>query len=94
MSLCVKWFGLGDRRDQNTLEKLQAELLGKINELKERTNYYTTQQLIQVKICFCVSEASSHYCILDSIGFLVCMIISNVPLSCFDLCCCYFHAPA
>lgn len=40
---------LGDRRDQHTLEKLQAEMLGKINELKERTNYYITQQLIQVR---------------------------------------------
>ncbi|XP_010438086.1 PREDICTED: uncharacterized protein At2g24330-like [Camelina sativa] len=36
-----------DRRDQKTLEKLRAERLAKINELKERTNYYTTQQLIQ-----------------------------------------------
>jgi len=39
-----------DRRDQKTLEKLRAERLAKINELKERTNYYTTQQLIQVRL--------------------------------------------
>ncbi|XP_024460449.1 uncharacterized protein At2g24330 isoform X1 [Populus trichocarpa] len=36
-----------DRRDQNTLERLRAERQAKIDELKEKTNYYTTQQLIQ-----------------------------------------------
>ncbi|GKC33754.1 hypothetical protein Tco_1046138 [Tanacetum coccineum] len=36
-----------DRRDQKTLEKLRAERQAKIDELKERTNYYITQQLIQ-----------------------------------------------
>ncbi|XP_062183940.1 uncharacterized protein At2g24330-like [Phragmites australis] len=36
-----------DNRDQHTLEKLRAERQAKIDELKERTNYYTTQQLIQ-----------------------------------------------
>ncbi|KAL0337457.1 UNVERIFIED_CONTAM: hypothetical protein Scaly_2020800 [Sesamum calycinum] len=36
-----------DQKDHKTLEKLQAERQAKINELKERTNYYTTQQLIQ-----------------------------------------------
>lgn len=36
-----------DRRDQKTLERLREEKLEKINELKERTNYYITQQLIQ-----------------------------------------------
>ncbi|XP_058067914.1 uncharacterized protein At2g24330-like [Magnolia sinica] len=36
-----------DRKDQKTLERLRAERLAKINELKERTNYYITQQLIQ-----------------------------------------------
>lgn len=39
---------LGDRKDQKTLEKLRAERQEKIDELKEKTNYYTTQQLIQV----------------------------------------------
>ncbi|XP_019093046.1 PREDICTED: uncharacterized protein At2g24330 isoform X2 [Camelina sativa] len=43
----VGFWRMCDRRDQHTLEKLQAEMLGKINELKERTNYYITQQLIQ-----------------------------------------------
>ncbi|OMO91101.1 hypothetical protein COLO4_18634 [Corchorus olitorius] len=36
-----------DRRDQKTLERLRAERQEKIDELKEKTNYYTTQQLIQ-----------------------------------------------
>ncbi|XP_072968553.1 uncharacterized protein At2g24330-like isoform X2 [Typha angustifolia] len=36
-----------DRKDQKTLERLRAERQAKIDELKERTNYYTTQQLIQ-----------------------------------------------
>ncbi|KAG7571998.1 Lunapark domain [Arabidopsis suecica] len=46
-SSLVGFWRMCDRRDQHTLEKLQAEMLGKINELKERTNYYITQQLIQ-----------------------------------------------
>ncbi|KAL5213961.1 hypothetical protein ABZP36_003113 [Zizania latifolia] len=36
-----------DNRDQHTLENLRAERQAKIDELKERTNYYTTEQLIQ-----------------------------------------------
>ncbi|XP_021889354.1 uncharacterized protein At2g24330 [Carica papaya] len=36
-----------DNRDQKTLERLRAERQAKIDELKEKTNYYTTQQLIQ-----------------------------------------------
>ncbi|KAI3443878.1 hypothetical protein Pfo_000543 [Paulownia fortunei] len=36
-----------DRKDHKTLEKLRAERQAKIDELKEKTNYYTTQQLIQ-----------------------------------------------
>ncbi|XP_076947890.1 uncharacterized protein At2g24330-like [Bidens hawaiensis] len=36
-----------DRRDHKALEKLQEERQAKIDELKERTNYYITQQLIQ-----------------------------------------------
>ncbi|CAA2954607.1 uncharacterized protein At2g24330-like [Olea europaea subsp. europaea] len=35
------------RRDRKTLENLRAERQAKIDELKERTNYYTTQMLIQ-----------------------------------------------
>lgn len=35
----------GDRKDQKTVERLRAERQAKIDELKERTNYYTTQQL-------------------------------------------------
>ncbi|XP_027332120.1 uncharacterized protein At2g24330-like [Abrus precatorius] len=36
-----------DRRDQKILERLRAERKAKIDELKEKTNYYITQQLIQ-----------------------------------------------
>ncbi|GAA0152022.1 hypothetical protein LIER_10609 [Lithospermum erythrorhizon] len=36
-----------DRKDQKTLERLRAERKEKIDELKEKTNYYSTQQLIQ-----------------------------------------------
>ncbi|CAH2077399.1 unnamed protein product [Thlaspi arvense] len=46
-SSIVNFSKMCDRRDQKTLENLRAERLAKINELKERTNYYTTQQLIQ-----------------------------------------------
>ncbi|EPS73800.1 hypothetical protein M569_00957, partial [Genlisea aurea] len=41
------FFKMRDQKDHNTLEKLQAERQAKINELKEKTNYYITQQLIQ-----------------------------------------------
>ncbi|XP_051208518.1 uncharacterized protein At2g24330 [Lolium perenne] len=36
-----------EQKDEKTLEKLRAERKSKIDELKERTNYYLTQQLIQ-----------------------------------------------
>ncbi|KAJ0963897.1 hypothetical protein J5N97_029019 [Dioscorea zingiberensis] len=36
-----------NKKDEKTLERLRAERKAKIDELKERTNYYTTQQLIQ-----------------------------------------------
>lgn len=36
-----------ERKDEKALERLRAERQAKINELKEKTNYYTTQQLIQ-----------------------------------------------
>jgi hypothetical protein len=39
---------IGDRRDQKILDRLRAERKEKIDELKEKTNYYITQQLIQV----------------------------------------------
>lgn len=44
----MQFYFIGDRRDQKTLERLRAERQAKIDELKEKTNYYTTQQLIQV----------------------------------------------
>ncbi|CAH8388322.1 unnamed protein product [Eruca vesicaria subsp. sativa] len=46
-SSIVTFSKIFDRRDQRTLEKLRAERLDKINELKERTNFYITQQLIE-----------------------------------------------
>ncbi|KAG5244581.1 integral membrane metal-binding family protein [Salix suchowensis] len=46
-SAFVRFTRMCDRRDQNTLERLRAERQAKIDELKEKTNYYTTQQLIQ-----------------------------------------------
>ncbi|KAK9074179.1 hypothetical protein SSX86_006776 [Deinandra increscens subsp. villosa] len=36
-----------DSRDQKTIDRLRDERQTKIDELKERTNYYTTQKLIQ-----------------------------------------------
>lgn len=36
-----------EQKDHSTLERLRTERQEKINELKERTNYYITQQLIQ-----------------------------------------------
>ncbi|XP_015080152.1 uncharacterized protein At2g24330-like [Solanum pennellii] len=36
-----------EQRDQKTLERLRAERQAKIDELKEKTNFYITQQLIQ-----------------------------------------------
>ncbi|KAG8636488.1 uncharacterized protein At2g24330 [Manihot esculenta] len=46
-SAFVSFARMCERKDQKTLERLQAERQAKIDELKERTNYYTTQQLIQ-----------------------------------------------
>ncbi|KAE8658930.1 Cell division control 2 isoform 1 [Hibiscus syriacus] len=36
-----------DERDKKTLERLRAKRQANIDELKEKTNYYITQQLIQ-----------------------------------------------
>ncbi|EHA8589204.1 hypothetical protein COCNU_scaffold008549G000010 [Cocos nucifera] len=46
-STLVSFTRMFDHKDQKTLEKLRAERQAKIDELKERTNYYTMQQLIQ-----------------------------------------------
>ncbi|KAL9428520.1 hypothetical protein AB3S75_030502 [Citrus x aurantiifolia] len=46
-SAFVSFNRMCDRKDQKTLERLRVERKAKIDELKERTNYYTTQQLIQ-----------------------------------------------
>ncbi|GAU15178.1 hypothetical protein TSUD_09160 [Trifolium subterraneum] len=40
-------FNICDRRDQKILDRLRTERKEKIDELKEKTNYYITQQLIQ-----------------------------------------------
>ncbi|MED6109918.1 hypothetical protein PIB30_038001 [Stylosanthes scabra] len=46
-SMYVSFIRMCDRKDQKILEKLRAERQEKIDELKEKTNYYITQQLIQ-----------------------------------------------
>ncbi|KAJ3680244.1 hypothetical protein LUZ60_016522 [Juncus effusus] len=46
-STVIRFTRMMDQKDQKTLEKLRAERKAKIDELKERTNYYSTQQLIQ-----------------------------------------------
>lgn len=46
-STCSGYFRMCARKDQKTLDRLRAERQAKIDELKERTNYYMTQQLIQ-----------------------------------------------
>jgi hypothetical protein len=46
-----------ERKDQKTLEKLRAERKAKIDELKERTNYYVTQQLIQASAQVAITRA-------------------------------------
>ncbi|KAK8597375.1 hypothetical protein V6N13_094790 [Hibiscus sabdariffa] len=46
-SAFVSFTRMCDCRDQKSLERLRAERQAKIDELKEKTNYYTTQQLIQ-----------------------------------------------
>ncbi|XP_058785779.1 uncharacterized protein At2g24330-like [Vicia villosa] len=46
-SAFISFTRMCDQRDQNVLEKLRAERQAKIDELKEKTNYYSTQQLIQ-----------------------------------------------
>ncbi|KAI5393941.1 uncharacterized protein At2g24330 [Lathyrus oleraceus] len=46
-STFVSFIRMCDRRDQKTLDRLRAERKEKIDDLKEKTNYYITQQLIQ-----------------------------------------------
>ncbi|KAL8162859.1 hypothetical protein V2J09_014348 [Rumex salicifolius] len=42
-----KYINMRERKDQKTLDKLREERQSKIDELKEKSNYYVTQQLIQ-----------------------------------------------
>ncbi|KAL6012901.1 hypothetical protein ACLOJK_003390 [Asimina triloba] len=71
-----------DRKDQKSLERLRAERQAKIDELKERTNYYITQQLIQVGYGFHATEFN----LLDSGGRVECwkylpfMLLSSIVL--------------
>lgn len=46
-TMVFRFIRMLDRKDQKTLERLRAERKAKLDELKELTNYYTTQQLIQ-----------------------------------------------
>ncbi|XP_075641827.1 uncharacterized protein At2g24330 [Castanea sativa] len=46
-SAFVSFTRMCNRKDEKTLDRLRAERKAKIDELKEKTNYYTTQQLIQ-----------------------------------------------
>ncbi|XP_057971996.1 uncharacterized protein At2g24330-like [Malania oleifera] len=46
-SALISFIRMRDQKDQKTLERLRAERQAKIDELKEKTNYYITQQLIQ-----------------------------------------------
>ncbi|XP_039851135.1 uncharacterized protein At2g24330-like isoform X1 [Panicum virgatum] len=57
-STVVNFTTMLERKDQKTLEKLRAERKAKIDELKERTNYYLTQQLIQVSGQVSITQAT------------------------------------
>lgn len=46
-STSASYYRMRERKDQKTLDRLRNERQAKIDELKERTNYYLTQQLIQ-----------------------------------------------
>ncbi|CAO2831926.1 unnamed protein product [Amaranthus hypochondriacus] len=46
-SALSSFINMRERKDKKALEKLQAERQSKIDELKERNNFYLTQQLIQ-----------------------------------------------
>ncbi|XP_072963150.1 uncharacterized protein At2g24330-like [Typha angustifolia] len=57
-----------ERKDQKTLERLRAERKAKIDELKERTNYYTTQQLIQKYDLDPVAKAAATAVLASKLG--------------------------
>jgi ribosomal protein S13 len=78
-----------ERKDEKTLEKLRAERKSKIDELKERTNYYLTQQLIQVSGHYsCYLEFSSLFGIVFYHGIAT-MILNDdkvyEPVQKYDL---------
>ncbi|XP_047335668.1 uncharacterized protein At2g24330-like [Impatiens glandulifera] len=43
----AKFIHICDQKDQKTVERLRTERQEKVDELKEKSNYYSTQQLIQ-----------------------------------------------
>ncbi|KAH7422514.1 hypothetical protein KP509_12G011200 [Ceratopteris richardii] len=45
-SSCSRYYRMCERKDEKLLDRLRNERKAKIDELKERTNYYLTQQLI------------------------------------------------
>ncbi|MCO5588610.1 hypothetical protein L7F22_042567 [Adiantum nelumboides] len=45
-SSCSSYYRMCERKDQKLLDRVRNERKAKIDELKERTNYYLTQQLI------------------------------------------------
>ncbi|KAH7388055.1 hypothetical protein KP509_16G055300 [Ceratopteris richardii] len=46
-TILAKYYRMREQKDQKTLDRLREERQAKINELKERTNFYLTQELIQ-----------------------------------------------
>ncbi|KAK4365909.1 hypothetical protein RND71_013789 [Anisodus tanguticus] len=55
-------------KDQKTLERLRAERQAKIDELKEKTNYYITQQLIQKYDTDPASKAAAATVLASKLG--------------------------
>ncbi|XP_068642674.1 uncharacterized protein At2g24330-like [Aristolochia californica] len=47
-SMLSRFTRMRERKDRMTLERLRAERKAKLDELKERTGYYSTQQLIHM----------------------------------------------
>ena len=87
----LQFYLIGDRRDQKTLERLRAERQAKIDELKEKTNYYSTQQLIQVIIenqllvssNFLISPVPEFY-----LNFLLLLMLLKHEVNLPDTYCC------
>lgn len=79
----LSFFSSVDSKDQKALERLREERQAKITELKERTNYYTTQQLIQVG--FSSFYPSSIYLLLAlDLGQKKCIDITLCRVTCLS----------